>query len=287
MRVIQFSALAVLLSWTHIGLADELVTWDNRQPIKLTLNVGEERAIVFPANVQVGMPPEIASDALRTQSVGGVVYWKPSKAFQAQRVYVRLVDSGHIVLFDLAAEDPGKAASAGAAKPEPMRVLFPDGVDLNPPKPLEPGTASAAGVAPGAAGEVAAEAEEAAPVITPVMLVRFAAQQLYAPQRLLRDLPGISRVPMRAPKTMTTLYRGGEVAAKPVASWVGGGYYVTAVKLINQTGGRVQLDPRRLKGDLRYAAFQHASMTLGPKGSETDTTSVYLVTERPFADTVL
>lgn len=281
-RVAAMVALAAALAGP-VG-AEEMVKWDNRQPIKLTLTVGEERTVVFPDNVQVGIPPEIASASLRTQSVGGAVYWKPSKAFPSQRVYVRLVDSGHIVLFDLAAADatPGKAAVA----PEPMRVLFPEGMDLHPVKPLDPNAAASAAT-PAPATAAAPDEEAAAPVVTPVTLVRFAAQQLYAPQRLLRDLPGINRVPMRAPKIMNTLYRGDEVQGIPVASWSGGGYYVTAVKLINQTEGVVHLDPRRLRGDLLYAAFQHKSLTLGPKGTETDTTSVYLVTERPFADAVL
>ena len=116
--------------------------------------------------------------------------------------------------------------------------------------------------------------------LTPVALTRFAAQQLYAPRRLLGDTPDIRRVPMGTTATVP-LYRAEEVLAEPLGSWQGGGLYVTAVKLTNRGTSRVSLDPRRLNGHFVSAAFQHN--TLGSAGSISETTCVYLVTNRPFA----
>jgi hypothetical protein len=81
------------------------------------------------------------------------------------------------------------------------------------------------------------------------------------------------------------LYRHESIAAQPLASWQGGGYTVTAVKLTNLAYERQLLDPRDLRGHFVTATFQHNA--LGPKGTASDVTCVYLVTDRPFAETIL
>ncbi len=112
-----------------------------------------------------------------------------------------------------------------------------------------------------------------------VALTRFAAQQLYAPLRLVQDRPGIVRVPVdREP---IALLRGGTVDATPLVAWRAGGLYITAVKLINRTDQPQTLDPRNLRGTWLTATFQHNRLLAG--GSDADTTTVYLISARPFA----
>jgi integrating conjugative element protein (TIGR03749 family) len=112
-----------------------------------------------------------------------------------------------------------------------------------------------------------------------VTLTRFAAQQLYAPARLLKDLPGVVRVPIKRKKV--TLVRGAAVTAEPLVGWRAGDLYLTAVKLTNRTDRALTLDPRTLRGDWLTAAFQHNRLL--PKGDESDTTALYLISKRPFA----
>jgi len=66
----------------------------------------------------------------------------------------------------------------------------------------------------------------------------------------------------------------------PVISFSSGGLYITAVKLENKQKERVILDPRQIRGKWLAATFQHAS--LGPAGEITDTTALYLISDRPF-----
>jgi integrating conjugative element protein (TIGR03749 family) len=170
-------------------------------------------------------------------------------SFSAQRLQVRLLSTGHVMLFDVTAVET-ENASLG-----PLEIVFP-----------ESNAASEAGL--GRAGPLG-----------PVALTRFVAQQLYAPQRVLREVPGIRRVPMGTPETVS-LYRSDQVIATPLGSWQGGGLYVTVVKLTHTGHERLILDPRLLKGRFVSATFQHNS--LGPAGSSSDTTCVYLVTQHPF-----
>lgn len=60
---------------------------------------------------------------------------------------------------------------------------------------------------------------------------------------------------------------------------------MTAIRLQNQSGQRITLDPRELQGQFTAAAFQHD--WLGPCGLAEDTTLVYLVTEGPVSRTLL
>jgi integrating conjugative element protein (TIGR03749 family) len=232
--------------------SEEVIEWRN-WPISIVLNVGEERVLAFPDHVQVGVPPTLGPATFRTQSTGGTVLWLAHQPFSTQRLQVRLIESGHVMLFDVTAvstpvTDPGDA----------IRVVFPESGDGQ--------------------ARVASNTDQ---TISPVTLTRFAAQQLYAPERVLRKLPGVRRVPMGVHESIA-LYRDERILAKPLASWQGRGLYVTAVELANTGSTRLYLDPRHLRGRFVTATFQHNS--LGPKRSRSDTTTAYLVTDTPFSN---
>ena len=228
----------------------ERITWQ-KTPIPLALTVGTEKRVDFPGPVKVGVPAAIHS-VLRVQSVAGTVYLLAHQPFEATRVMVRAVDSGAIYLLDLSADNRGDPTAA-------IQILDPE---------------------TGEADERVAE-EQPLPTLPAygyVALTRFAAQQLYAPARLLRDLPGVVRVPVR--REVVKLVRGGPVMAEPLAGWRAGDRYVTAVKLRNLTSQAVTLDPRTLRGTWLTAAFQHNRLFAA--GDEADTTVVYLISARPF-----
>ena len=111
-----------------------------------------------------------------------------------------------------------------------------------------------------------------------IKLTRFAAQQLYAPARLIKNPPGMVRVSVT--RDPVDLLRGGTIEATPLVAWRAGGLYVTAVKLTNRTEQPQTLDPRDLRGTWLTATFQHHRLL--PKGDEADTTAVYLISARPF-----
>jgi integrating conjugative element protein (TIGR03749 family) len=247
-QVVLFGLFTVLGSLTQTTAATEIAEWRN-VPISIVLNVGEERVLAFPDHVQVGLPPTLTPHVFRTQSSGGTVLWLARGAFDTERLQVRLLSTGHVMLFDVTAVE-----GDGAGTAEPIQVTLPEATSDSTPR--------------------------GSGALVPISLTRFAAQQLYSPARLMRDVPGIRRVPMGVAESVS-LYRAAELIAHPLGSWQGGGLYVTAVKLTNLGTSRVILDPRLLNGHFVSATFQHN--TLGPSGSPSDTTCVYLVTDRPFA----
>ena len=223
------------------------IQWQ-KTPIAIGLSVGEERLVHFRGPVSVGLPTTLEA-VLRTQTVNGTVYLMAKAPFATTRVIIREIDTGQTYLFDLSATTrSGHSQSI---------VVYLD----------ERGTA-----------ENRLRGPEGGARHGYVSLTRFAAQQLYAPLRLLSSVPGIVRVPIQ--RDGVALVPGNSVDAKPLVAWRAGHLYITAVKLTNRLRKAQTLDPRSLRGSWLSAAFQHARLL--PAGDESDTTAVYLVSAQPF-----
>ena len=244
-------AVLLMQSLVHAGTDTlERIEW-KKAPIRLELMVGQEQRIEFPAAVKVGVPATVQG-VLRTQSVNGVVYLLAHAPFGSNRLMVRELDSGRIYLLDVTATEEG-----GPVHPIQIYVTGDQGRENDQ-----------------ATGRH--EPEQGQPDY--IQLTRFAAQQLYAPARLFKDRPGIVRVPVS--RDPVDLYHGSTVEAIPLVAWRAKGLYVTAVKLTNRTEQALTLDPRNLRGTWLTATMQHHR--LFPKGHEADTTTVYLISARPF-----
>ena len=227
------------------------VHWQ-KTPIPIGLSVGEERLVHFRGPVSVGLPATLKSQ-LRTQTVNGTVYLKANAAFGSTRVMVREIEGGQTYLFDLSA-DTNSGATGGNTQPI---VVTLDETRSTANHLRETNHDAGFGY---------------------VSLTRFAAQQLYAPMRLLSSTAGIVRVPIQ--QQDVALIPGNAVAATPLVGWRAGRLYVTAIKLTNRLAHAQTLDPRTLRGAWLNAAFQHSRLL--PAGDEADTTAVYLVSEQPF-----
>jgi integrating conjugative element protein (TIGR03749 family) len=227
----------------------ERIAW-RKTPIAVDLTVGAERLVHFPGAVKVGVPTQLQG-ALRVQSIAGTLYLLASRPFAATRMIVRGIDTGHVYLLDLSAVADGGGIG-------PIEIFLSDEV---PAGGSEPTVASGP------------------PQYGYVTLTRFAAQQMYAPARLLHELPGVVRVPIK--REPVALVRGDTVEAVPLVAWRAGHLYVTAAKLTNTTNRPQTLDPRTLRGRWLTAAFQHNR--LHEAGNEADRTVVYLISDRPFA----
>ncbi len=235
-------------------------------PIRVDLPLNSEHIIRFPGATRLrsgllGGPVP----GLRVQVLDDHLYLLAKEPFAATRMIVQ-TGAGPAVLLDLAADE-----------------RFPNGAPLEILTATPP-TDNAADE--GWNGE-APLAQEAPKPVGYVALIRHAAQSLYAPPRLIPRAGTITQAPLpdRGP---VALLRGTPLEATPVASWRAEGpqspLWVTAVKLRNLSQRPVVLDPRDLRGQWRAASFQHARLSAG--GEETDTTTVYLISDRRFAEAV-
>lgn len=240
----------------------ERVLWD-KTPITVHIQRNHERIIHFPDEIRYWLPDKLQRK-VTVLAANGVLYIRALQVFPRTRIRVQGLTSHQLYLLDVSASD---AASVS----EELIVLTPESV-VNKTKnvsQLEKGHDWR------------------------VRLTRYAAQQLYAPERLLGGDTGIKRIPVNAEDTIA-LIRGGTIEVTPVASWQGGGFTVTAVRLQNKlshslslgyqpsdTGNTADLS-HLIRGDWLTLALQHRR--LGVAGASDDTTTLYLVSDRPFVE---
>ena len=244
---IRDAVLVAALGLAPLSQAVEILRWE-RLPLSVPLQVGQERVVFVDRRVRVGVPAAVG-ERLRVQSAGGALYLRASEALGPTRLQVQDVDSGELLLLDVVASE----AHGDEAPLEPLRIVSEATTGETEPSPPRP-----------------------TPTPLPVALTRYAAQMLYAPLRTVEPLLGIARVGLRPDLPLQTLLPALPVQARALAAWRLDDYWVSAVRLSNQSTRWLELDPRALQGAFVAATFQHT--TLGPVGEATDTTVVYLVT---------
>ncbi|WP_419420701.1 TIGR03749 family integrating conjugative element protein [Legionella sp. D16C41] len=250
--MIRFKFLIALMmlvcSINTFALDADHVLWD-KTPIPITLSLNEERLIHFPQAISI--VDNEADEKIAVLKVQDSLYLKAKEPFTNQRLLVQLMPQGDVIILTL-------SASENIVATKPIDVLLEshnsehdkidNTVDFD---------------------------------FNAVTLTRFAIQSLYAPARLLIIPEGVDRVPMQTQRKINLVY-GASVAAYPLISWQGGSLYVTAIELKNLLKKEITLDPRRLLGHWQTASF-YPTNTLEPRG-ENDTTTLFLVSERPFND---
>lgn len=232
--------------------AIEILQWQ-RLPLAVPLHVGQERIIFVDQNVRVGIPQSLKSK-LRIQSNGGALYLRPNDVIEPSRIQLQNIATGEIILVDIDARPAPESAAL-----EPVQIV------RAPATALE--------------HQPHQDADKLADLQTPVpvVLTRYAAQNLYAPLRTLEPLPGVSQVRVTPQLDLGQLLPALPIRASVLGAWQLQDYWVTALLLRNDSARNVPLDPRELNGDFYSATFQHRD--LGPAGTATDSTAVYIVTK--------
>lgn len=236
----------------------EHVIWE-RQPIEFIVPTNQERIITFPGPVELhNLSQDLTTDKVSILNNDGSLYIKAKKAFDPIRVAISLKTTGQVILIDI--------SSKTGADNLPLEVLFlkKESKDTGEGiKKCEGGTTAS---------------------INYTLLMRYAIQHLYSPERLIEDNPSINRTPMFTTKSVSLVY-GSSILTMPLTSWRGGDLYVTAVLLKNTLCERIHLSPLKLKGQWLAATFYPTNF-LTKKGTLHDRTTLFLVSDRPFNESL-
>ena len=267
-------ALAMVLAFALAvdSASAATVVW-RKTPIAVDLVVGVEQMVVLPHDGAVGLPAALANTAVfRTLVTGGTAYWIALEPFEAQRIKVRL-DSGEFLLFDVSA----RTQKAPPAQMDAIQVVMSEDVS------------------PSEAGGVGRDRMSPATVFE---LIRYAAQALYSPARLVAPLPGVRPVPARLKGNMNVLYDQGRhkgLVLQPHQAWAVDGLYVTAFIVTNEHSHRLLLDNRKVRhapGAQRTGVAPHFVASaffeteLAPRGTPGNRTTLFIVTEQPIRSVV-
>lgn len=241
-------ALLGLTNTFHVfALESEHVVWD-KTPIPLELSLDEERLVHFPQAVKI--IDNEADGKIAVLKVQDSLYLKGKEVFQNKRLLVQLMPQGEIIILNLSAHEETHENT-------PVDIL------LDNPENAEE------------------EIKETGNTfdLNAISLSRFAIQSLYSPERLLVIPEGVSRIPMQTRKQISLFY-GASLEARPLISWHGGHFYVTAVELKNLLNKEVIVDPRQMVGNWQTVSF-YPTNNLSARGKD-DTTTAFLVSDRPF-----
>jgi integrating conjugative element protein (TIGR03749 family) len=269
MRIHFFiAAIAYLmLSGAQCASADMRRVWDEK-PMTLILPVGQEVRVTFPTDVQVQVPLGISEKLTSLAPNPKMIYWTASEAFTNARIIATARDGGTVYVIDVAAEM--SALKEDIVIEDPARISLSDTGPANTAQPKEKNDA---------------EDEDALEDPAEIILTRFASQTLYAPSRLMPVDARISPVNYLAiSKTFPLLQsgQGEQVSVNVVGSWSGFGHFITAVLIVNQSPVGFNLDASRVRGNFTHITSQH--LFVGPKGSREDRTTLYIVSDVPFAE---
>lgn len=210
-------------------------------PLRLPLESQKERILTFDHPVQIWLPTG-AEAFIQVEAIQHQVFLKALQTFEELRIRVRSLDKAHVYLFDLS------STASSSRLSQLVKVVHHTRLDHH----VKTLTADRNRL------------EQQARLDWRLQLIRFAAQQLYAPERLRPEHPLIQWAAVE--KTSTPyLIRGYNVMATPVARWKSLTHdvlYVTAYRLENHSDETVVLDQRKnIRGDFLASAFQHHTLS--------------------------
>ncbi len=257
------------------GLSATLVQADvrrvwNEKPLTIILPVGQELRVSFPTDVNVQVPLGISEKLTSLAPNPKMMYWTATEAFSSARIIATASDGKTVYVIDVAADK--NAGKEDIVIEDPARVV------VEQPAASINRQAANTSNATNDDDEVLEDPAE-------ILLTRFASQTLYAPSRLIPTDTRISPVNFLHIHHDFPLLQSGhgeQVSVNVVGSWSGFGRYVTAVLIVNQTPVSFEFDASRVRGNFTHITAQH--LHLGAKGTAIDRTTLYLISEIPFAE---
>jgi integrating conjugative element protein (TIGR03749 family) len=121
--------------------------------------------------------------------------------------------------------------------------------------------------------------------VTPVELLRFVSQSLFAPKYAIEPLKGVRAVPLSLPDNLDWLYEGNSLSIKPLIAFKAGRWTVTALSAVNKSEIRGVSVLNMMNIYSRVEAYgavaQHKSLGVTP---DDNSTVIYVVTEGDLAN---
>jgi integrating conjugative element protein (TIGR03749 family) len=239
-------------------------------PISITLPINKEKRIILPTPVSVDVKNALSIDQLRILNNDKSLYLTALKPFSSTRIYVTLKESGEVVLLDLSTSDNVSNTTQQIE------------IKQNNTAP-ETNIVSATSESPSQANNETLSVDE----MSNADFIRYAWQEVYAPDRLIQNKSRFSRAPMHTEQFVSDLVYGDKVIAYPEGSWISGNHYVTAILLRNKYVHSTHIDMRKdLCGDWQ-AGLLYPTPNLKPYGNKrSDSIMLFLVSNRPFGETL-
>jgi integrating conjugative element protein (TIGR03749 family) len=237
-------------------------------PISVLLPINKEKRIIFPTSVTVDVKSALSLDQLRILNNDKSLYLTALKSFPTTRIYITLKESGEVVLVDL---------STGENANNTTQEIT-----------IKQNNHAAESNVVATSSETSTQVTDEYPRssdINDADFIRYAWQEVYAPERLIQNKSRFTRAPMHTEEFIADLIYGDKVIAHPEGSWISGNRYVTAILLRNKYAHNTHINMNNdICGDWQ-AGLLYPSANLKPYGDKRgDSAMLFLVSNRPFGE---
>lgn len=239
------------------------VNWTG-EPIKIELGVNRERRLTFPSDifVEYDKATDPALQRVRIQIVNNTAYLKATSTVPSSRLIIGEINTQKRYLLDV------KAVRTSKRFPRVVVEDSTNAYDANPLSSLPTG------------GKLLRQGDRSAGYVG---LIRFAAKELYAPDRLRGTDKLITRTAVTRER-VHHLIRNHVADTRPVGGWKSNALFVTALSVKNTTSQPLFLDPRNVRGAWKAVSFQNNRVEA--KGKNGDSTALYVVSDLPFSQAI-
>lgn len=247
--------------------------------IAITLPLNQEKRIIFPSKVTPDLKGALTTDQLRIINDDKSLYLTAKKPFSNIRMYVTVENSNQVILMDLSTDQKANNSAAyidfTQTKQSPNTQNLTTTMVNNNIDNTENSNTSDSPISDND---------------NYVTLIRFAWQQLYAPEKFINNSLGITRAPMHTSYLVSSLVYGDKVFAHPIASWTYQNNTVTAIELRNKYPHETRINLNRdICGNWQAASLYPRSVLKFSNNSsnkQTDSTVLFLVSSKPFGDNI-
>lgn len=259
MKLVKMIVAATMLL-SAVASATEVLVWD-KKPLSIRLEVGKERIIEFPDNIELEMPKK-AFNRLKIDAAAGVAYMTARAPFPSVRVRAKLVSTNETIFVDLF-----------AVRPESGEDVPLEQVKIVTAKQHEKKQ------------EAKDELFERSSEVSIKELIQYAAHDFFAPDRLKKTKMPIVSGRLARQLDLSLMFTGrsaGLLELKPIKQYQTRKYTLTAIQATNRTGKPQKIVYRDIYPGYEAVSSQH--IDVGPRGSRSQSTVIYLVTEKPLTE---
>jgi integrating conjugative element protein (TIGR03749 family) len=275
-RAMTLASIIGLSVLSSTAVAEARRIWENR-PMPVLIPVSKEIRWVFPQDVTIQLPEAISAKVKVLAPDAKTLYLTATEKFETARVLATGVADGKVYILDVKASPTQGAEDFTLEDPELVATE-------------KTSTAAEASASDTSHSDADADVPDEKPLLDPaeIVLTRFAMQTLYAPSRLIPSDDRIGRapngeIPRKFPLIQSS--QGEWFNYQVVGTWSGFERYITAILIVNQSDVRSVLDLTKVRGNFSHISAQHHFV--GPKGSMTDRTTLYLISEKPFNEALM
>jgi len=256
---VKYLIASLILIISSQAFSTEVLVWDSK-PLEIRLEVGKERIVEFPDNIEVALPSKVLA-RMSFDSRSKVGYFLPRATFPKVRAKVRLVSTNELIFVEIFAVE-----STNDLPLENVKVILKSEKDKQDKD----------------AQELMAQSNN----VTLKELVQYVTHDFFAPPEFKKMSLPIQESRIQRPLNLDLMFTGfsaGLFDLEAVKQYRTQLYTLTAIKLTNRTNQVQPIIYSHLENN-GYITASSQHRTVMAKGSDGQSTLLYYVTKKPLSE---